>query len=106
MVVWTRASTGAGGGFVKDEAARAARRRILVPVTLDKVEPPLGFGELQAIDLTRWRGSTRDPFLQDLVAAIESFQAFYKYDAFVGLMPYWELANFPESIKGKRIEDV
>ena len=50
VVVWTRASTGADGGFVKDEAARAARRQILVPVTLDKVEPPLGFGELQAVD--------------------------------------------------------
>ena len=72
VVVWTRASTGADGGFVKDEAARAARRQILVPVTLDKVEPPLGFGELQAIDLTRWRGSPRDPFLQDLVAAIRA----------------------------------
>lgn len=72
VVVWTHASTGAAGGFVKDEAARAARRRILVPVMLDKVEAPLGFGELQAIDLTRWRGSARDPFVLDLVAAIRA----------------------------------
>lgn len=72
VVVWTRASVGPEGGFVKDEAARAARRRILVPVMLDRVEAPLGFGELQAIDLTHWRGSARDPFLQDLVAAIRA----------------------------------
>lgn len=72
VVVWTRTSTGTEGGFVKEEAARAARRQILVPVLLDKVEPPLGFGELQAIDLTRWRGSARHPFLQDLVAAIRA----------------------------------
>lgn len=72
VVVWTCASTSADGGFVKDEAARAARRQILVPVMLDKVEPPLGFGELQAVDLTRWRGSARDPFVLDLVAAIRA----------------------------------
>jgi hypothetical protein len=37
---------------------------------LDKVDPPLGFGEIQAIDLTHWRGSSRDPFFQDLAAAV------------------------------------
>ena len=72
VVIWTRASVGPEGAFVKDEAGRAARRNILVPVLLDKVDPPLGFGELQAVDLTRWRGSTRDPFFQDLVAAIRA----------------------------------
>ena len=36
---------------------------------LDNVMPPLGFGELQAIDLKRWKGGAKDPFLLDLVAA-------------------------------------
>ena len=73
VVVWTEASVSAqGGGFVKDEATRALARRVLVPVLFDKVQPPLGFGELQAIDLVRWRGSRRDVFFQDLLAAINA----------------------------------
>jgi len=69
VVVWSRDSTGPDGGFVRDEAARARARGILVPVAIEAVMPPLGFGELQAIDLKRWKGSPKDPFLLDLVAA-------------------------------------
>ena len=69
IVVWTRESVGPAGDFVRDEAGQAKRRGVLLPVRLDKVEPPLGFGEIQAIDLTRWKGSSGDPFFQDLVAA-------------------------------------
>jgi hypothetical protein len=72
VVLWSRASVGPDGGFVREEATRASARKILIPVLLEKVRPPLGFGELQAIDLSRWRGSTRDPFLLDLVAAIRA----------------------------------
>jgi hypothetical protein len=69
VVVWTRGSVGPEGGFVRDEAARARARGILVPVRLDRVTAPLGFGELQVIDLAHWRANPRDPFLLDLVAA-------------------------------------
>lgn len=70
IVVWTRESVGPAGDFVRDEAGQAKARGILVPVILDRgVRPPLGFGELQAIDLSHWRGSASDPFFRDLVAA-------------------------------------
>src|ERR1700687_4551996 len=69
VVVWTQGSVGPEGGFVRDEAARARARGILVPVRLDRVAAPLGFGELQVIDLAHWRANRRDPFLLDLVAA-------------------------------------
>ncbi len=69
VVVWTRASVGPDGGFVRDEAGRAKARGILVPVRLDDVAPPLGFGELQTIDLRRWKGAAKDPFVLDLAAA-------------------------------------
>jgi hypothetical protein len=72
VVLWSPASTGLEGAFVRDEAARGAARGILVPVLLGKTRPPLGFGELQAIDLSHWRGSARDPFLVDLVAVIRA----------------------------------
>jgi hypothetical protein len=45
---------------------------VLVPVKLEKLDPPLGFGEIQAIDLAHWKGSTRDWFFQDLVAAVKA----------------------------------
>jgi len=69
VVAWSYGSTGPDGGFVRDEAARARQRGILVPVLIDPVTPPLGFGELQAIDLKRWKGNPKDPFLVDLVDA-------------------------------------
>jgi hypothetical protein len=73
VVAWTRRSVSPDGSFVKEEAARAARRNVLVPVLLErKVNPPLGFGEVQAIDLTRWRGRTRDPCFRDLVSAVQA----------------------------------
>lgn len=72
IVAWTTASTGPEGGFVRDEAAQAARRKILVPILLDRVAPPLGFGEIQAIELSHWRGSPTDVFLLDLVEAIRA----------------------------------
>ena len=60
VVVWTHASTGPKGQFVWDEAGRALGTNRLVPAALDKVPPPLGFGEIQAVDLTRWRGKRND----------------------------------------------
>ena len=72
IVAWTKASVGPTGDFVRDEAREGKRRDILVPVKLDRVAPPLGFGEIQAIDLTRWKGSTDDPFFQDLLAAVKA----------------------------------
>lgn len=70
IAVWTHESVGPAGDFVRDEAAQAKRRGVLVPVMLDKVDLPLGFGEIQAMDLTHWKGSPRDPFFQDLCAAV------------------------------------
>ena len=69
VAVWSYGSTGPEGGFVRDEATRALTRGILVPVAIDPVMPPLGFGEVQALDLKGWKGNPKDPFLLDLVAA-------------------------------------
>jgi TIR domain len=72
VVVWTRNSAGPAGDFVRDEAGRGKSRGVLVPVRLDRVDLPLGFGEIQAIDLTRWKGRVGDPFFQDLVATVRA----------------------------------
>jgi hypothetical protein len=69
LVVWTRSSVGPEGEFVRDEAGRGKARGVLVPVRLDKVSAPLGFGEIQAIDLSKWRGGMNSPAILDVVAA-------------------------------------
>ncbi|MCL6699423.1 TIR domain-containing protein [Sphingomonas sp. NSE70-1] len=61
IVIWSKRSTGPEGRFVRDEAARAAKRQVYVPVTIDRVDPPLGFGETQCLPLTGWKGNRDDP---------------------------------------------
>src|SRR4051794_29852742 len=61
IVVWSRHSIGPNGQFVRDEATRALRRGAYFPIRIDRVDPPLGFGENQALDLTRWKGDRSDP---------------------------------------------
>jgi tetratricopeptide (TPR) repeat protein len=54
VVVWT--ATSAASVWVRDEAARAREDGRLVPVLLDPIEIPLGFGAIQAEDFTQWNG--------------------------------------------------
>ena len=70
IVVWSKRSAGPEGTFVQDEAARAQQRRVYVPVTIDKVPVPLGFGEMQALSLTGWKGDRTDPRYQSVLAAV------------------------------------
>jgi hypothetical protein len=73
VVVWSLNSTSSEGGFVREEARRGLGRNILVPVLIDAVNDlPLGFGEIQALDLTRWRGDRGDAHFQDVVAAVRA----------------------------------
>src|SRR6478672_11490433 len=60
IVAWSKRSTGPEGRFVRDEASRAQRRGTYLPVTIDKVQPPLGFGEVQALPLSGWKGDPGD----------------------------------------------
>jgi serine/threonine-protein kinase len=60
IVVWSKRSTGPVGRFVRDEASWAQRRGTYLPITIDKVEPPLGFGETQALPLRAWKGDAGD----------------------------------------------
>src|ERR1700710_1143129 len=73
LVVWSTASAGGDGGYVREEARRGLSRNILVPVLIDPLQAlPLGFGEIQAIDLSRWRGNRGDPFFKDLLATLRA----------------------------------
>ena len=52
IVVWTKASI--KSSWVQEEADSGLKRGILIPVFFDKVEPPLGFRNFQAADLSNW----------------------------------------------------
>jgi serine/threonine-protein kinase len=70
IVIWSRRSIGKQGQFVRDEATRALKRGTYFPVRIDKVDPPLGFGESQALDLTGWKGDRNDPRYQAMLRAL------------------------------------
>jgi hypothetical protein len=62
LVVWSKDSI--GSSWVREEAEEGSRRKILIPVLIDDVRPPLGFGRIQAADLREWnRDVTADAFV-------------------------------------------
>src|SRR5690348_9980721 len=75
LVVWSRRSVGREGRFVRDEASHAQRRGTYLPIRIDQVEPPLGFGELHAIPLHGWKGKRNSPAYQSLIRAIRAVMA-------------------------------
>lgn len=66
VVAWTTSSV--ASEFVVEEAARARRRGVLVPVRLEEVEPPLGFAEVNAADLSAWDPGTESALFEQLAA--------------------------------------
>lgn len=70
VVLWSKTSV--QSDFVKDEASRAMHRNCLVPVLIDAVALPLGFGQLQTADLSQWRPGEETVELRRLFEAIES----------------------------------
>ena len=72
IVAWSERTLGPVGRFVRDEAGVAQESGRYLPITIDEVRPPLGFREVQAIDLVGWRGNADDPRYQALLAALRS----------------------------------
>ena len=61
IVVWSKTSR--ESDFVCDEAERGRERDVLVPVWIDKVRPPLGFGSVHVENLVGWDGGPEaDPW--------------------------------------------
>ena len=70
VVVWSEGSVGPDGHFVQDEAAFANRRGVYLPVAIDAVAPPLGFGQQQVLPLVGWRGNRRDHRFREVLASV------------------------------------
>ena len=57
--------------FVRDECGHALRAGKLLPVRIEEVELPLGFGQLHTLDLLDWDGDADDEAFQALKDEIE-----------------------------------
>jgi hypothetical protein len=73
VVLWSKNSV--ESTWVAEEAEEARRLgKTIVPILLERCEPPIGFRAIQAADLTSWDGSVEDQaaqvFLSDLKSAI------------------------------------
>jgi len=67
LVAWTKTSI--NSDWVRDEATRGRDRRCMLSVSLDGTEPPLGFRQVQYIDLSgRGDPTKRERFAEVLVA--------------------------------------
>jgi TolB-like protein len=61
--------------WVRDEATRGRDRGCMVPVSIDGSEPPLGFRQIQYIDLSKWNGKAKCADLKALTRAIRGAAA-------------------------------
>lgn len=69
LVAWSSESV--KSRWVRDEAAAGGDKGILVPITIDGSRPPMGFRQFHTIDLTGWKGVTRDPRTAELLQSVE-----------------------------------
>ena len=68
IVLWSKTSV--SSDWVKEEAQRGAARKVLVPIFIEQVAPPLGFGRIEAAELIDWDGDTAEVEFQNLLHAI------------------------------------
>ncbi|PXW99393.1 TIR domain-containing protein [Sphaerotilus hippei] len=68
LVLWSTASV--LSGFVRDESTRAREQGKLLPVRIEDVQLPLGFGTLHTLDLLDWDGDADDEACARLIEQI------------------------------------
>jgi hypothetical protein len=68
VVLWSGRSL--ESAWVRDEAAEGRERGKLVPLSVGKVSPPMGFRQFQTIDLGAWKGRGKVPRLPELLEAV------------------------------------
>jgi hypothetical protein len=71
IAVWSKLSVDAP--WVKEEAAVGKQKGTLLPVRIDNVDPPLGFGLIQMADLVGWEGDrTKNPQWDHFLSSVKS----------------------------------
>jgi uncharacterized membrane protein YhaH (DUF805 family) len=70
IVLWTATST--KSQWVREEARMGRDRGTLIPVLLDGTPAPFGFGEVQAANLSTWRGEPNHPDFVRFANAVDA----------------------------------
>jgi TIR domain len=70
LVIWSRTSI--RSQWVRDEAEMALKLNKLVPVAIEQAIPPLGFRQVQVLDLSQWTGNTDDGGIEKLIEALHA----------------------------------
>lgn len=70
VVLWSE--TAVNSHWVRDEAQRGRERGCLVPLSLDGTMSPLGFRQVQLIDIQDWDGKYDSPVAQRILSAVAS----------------------------------
>ncbi|MDP3823355.1 MAG: toll/interleukin-1 receptor domain-containing protein, partial [Burkholderiales bacterium] len=68
IVMWSADSV--RSSFVLDESSRALKHDKLLPVRIEDIELPLGFGQLHTLDLLDWDGDTGDDAFEKLLLEV------------------------------------
>ncbi len=68
VTLWSAESV--RSAFVRDESARALRARKLLPLRIEDVELPLGFGQTHTLDLIGWDGDPQAANLEQLLVEL------------------------------------
>ena len=68
IVTWCSLSV--QSDWVREEASLAKRLKTIIPVRLERVEPPLGFATLHTLDLSRWDGAPRSHVIDRLLLEV------------------------------------
>lgn len=69
VVLWSSRSV--ESSWVRDEAQRGRERNCLIPVSIDGTMSPLGFRQIQLIDITGWTGKPDAEEARRIVTAIK-----------------------------------
>lgn len=70
IVLWSQHST--KSQWVREEARMGRDKGVLIPAMIDNVQPPFGFGEVQAANLATWSGDPNDADWRRFVDAVSS----------------------------------
>jgi TolB-like protein/tetratricopeptide (TPR) repeat protein len=73
LVLWSARAV--QSHWVRDEATRGRDRGCMVPTSIDGTEPPLGFRQIQYVDLSKWHDKADAPEIEAVIRAIRATAA-------------------------------